>query len=368
MPDHPGTVTLLAGGDVGPIVEPTDDFARAVLPVLRTADIRFAQCERTYSTRGVSLGRGDHTRLHPRFGSVWKTAGIDVASLASNHSADHGPVALEDTIDFFAEMGIAAIGAGRDIAEARRPAFIDRNGVRIAFLAYVSVVREGEQAGPNRTGPAPMRARTSYEQVDWQPGTPQAVRSEPVEGDLAALVEDVKAAKLEADAVVVSLHWGIHILEKVIAEYQPPVAHAAIDAGADLILGHHAHILKAVEVYKGKVCFYSIGNFMATGSGKPRASHYHNLHWYKIAPEDQPPQGLYAFPSNSKKSLLVKATFSKSGIDRVAFLPMWIGSDAHPSMLAPDDPRFAEVVDYLDWVSDQFPHAFRVEGEEVVVS
>src|SRR4029077_12803240 len=130
---------------------------------------------------------------------------------------------------------------------------------------------DGQEAGPNKTGITPMRAHTYYMRAgdpheESQPGTPPTILTVPHEEDLHALQEDIKKAKQQADAVVMSIHWGLHHIPKAIATYQPKVAHAAIDAGADLILGHHPHCLKAVEVYKGKVCFYSIGNFMSTGA------------------------------------------------------------------------------------------------------
>ena len=97
--------------------------------------------------------------------------------------------------------------------------------------------------------------------------------------------------------------------------YQPVVAHAAIDAGADLILGHHPHCLKAVEVYKGKVCFYSIGNFMTTGASyrlfKPSNRNRWNLWWYRVDPECMPPKGRYPLPADSRKTMIAKAIFRK---------------------------------------------------------
>src|SRR4029077_1747870 len=142
----------------------------------------------------------------------------------------------------------------------------------IAFLAYCSVLREGDEARQGKPGIVPMRAHTYYKrggnqsEAFPQPGTPPRILTVPYEEDLQALQEDIRKAKQQADAVVMSIHWGLHHIPKAIATYQPKVAHAAIDAGADLILGHHPHCLKAVEVYKGKVCFYSIGNFMSTGA------------------------------------------------------------------------------------------------------
>jgi poly-gamma-glutamate synthesis protein (capsule biosynthesis protein) len=364
---------VLAGADIGPVVEPTDQFAELVLPVLREADLRFAQCERTYSERGHSpgwgtgSGGGEHSRLHPRFASIWKTAGIDVASLASNHTMDWGPEALLDTIELFRGMGIQVVGAGKNDEEARRPAILERNGVRIAILAYCSVLRGGQAACPNRAGITPMRAHAYYEAVDYQPGTPPKIVTIPYEDDLLALQEDIKKAKKQADAVVMSIHWGVRVLPKLIATYQAPVAHAAIDAGADLILGHHAHILKAVEVYKGKVCFYSMGNFMTTGSNDTRLPYLWNLYWYQIDPDCMPPLGMYHFPVDSKKTMLVKAIFSKSGVEKVSFLPAFINHRAQPEILKRNDSRFEEVLNYTEWVSDQVPHKFKVENNEIVV-
>ncbi|MBI4526946.1 MAG: CapA family protein [Deltaproteobacteria bacterium] len=367
------SVSLLAGADIGPVVEPVDQFADLVLPSLKEADLRFAQCERTYSEGGHSpgwgtgSGGGEHSRLHPRLASIWKTAQIDVASLASNHTMDWGPEALLDTLELFRGMGVQTVGAGKNEEEARRAIVLERKGIKIAFLAYCSVLRSGQAATGDRAGIAPMRAHTYYEAVDYQPGTPPKVVTVPYEEDLLALQGDIRKAKKQADIVVLSIHWGVRVLPKVIATYQPPVAHAAIDAGADLILGHHAHILKAVEVYKGKVCFYSMGNFMTTGSNDVRLPYLWNLYWYRIDPEYMPPRGRYHFPVDSEKTLLVKAVFGKHEVKRVSFLPAFINHRAQPETLKRDDPRFAEVLNYMEWVSDQYPHRFRIDQNEIVV-
>jgi poly-gamma-glutamate synthesis protein (capsule biosynthesis protein) len=322
-----GTVTLIAGADVGTVTEPVERFAEFVLPALRSADLRFAQCERSFSTRGcppgwgrngTGEGSGDHTRLDPARARIWSTAGIDVASLASNHTRDWGPDALVDTIDLFHEMGIATIGAGRDDDEARRPAVFERNGVRVAFLAYVSVMRNGEQAGDGRPGLAPLRARTYYEPIDYQPGCPPRILTVPYAEDVQAMERDIQSAKQIADVVVVSLHWGVHFLPKVLATYQPEVAHAAIDAGADLILGHHTHLLSAVEVYRGRACFYGMGNFMSSGSGKGAMERtYYNIYWFP--PAEDGSVSTSPFPEDSRKSMLVRAVMSASGVERVSF-------------------------------------------------
>jgi poly-gamma-glutamate synthesis protein (capsule biosynthesis protein) len=259
-------------------------------------------------------------------------------------------------------MGIQVAGAGKDAAEARSPVIIEKNGVKIAILSYCSILRDGQAAGPGKTGIAPMRGHTYYEAEDFQPGTPPKIITVPYEEDLAALQEDIHKTKAQADVVILALHWGVRYIPKVIATYQRPVAHAAIDAGADLILGHHSHLLKAVEVYKGKVCFYSIGNFLTTGSQGPRLPVQWNLYWWKWEPDS-----LYRFPLDCKKTLIAKVVISKNGVESVSFLPTFINTQAQPEALRQEDDRFQEILSYMEWISDQYPHQFIVTGNEILV-
>jgi poly-gamma-glutamate capsule biosynthesis protein CapA/YwtB (metallophosphatase superfamily) len=367
------TVTLMAGGDIGPVSGPTEKFAELIAPVLRQADLRFGQCERTYSTRGwepqYSYGPGGQlTRLDPSMAEVWKAANMDVISVASNHAMDWGPEAVLDTVEMFRGMGKHVVGAGRNAEEARKPAIVECKGVKIAFLAYCSVLRDGQAAGTTKAGIAPVRAHTYYAPEEFQPGTPPKIITEPFEEDVRALEDDICKAKQQADVVIMSIHWGLRHIPKTICTYQPTVAHAAIDAGCDLILGHHAHSIKAIEVYKGKVCFYSIGNFMTTGSNKRTANTFDwNLVWFPIDKECLPPHGCYQFPSHCRKTMVAKAVIGKKGIERVSFLPTFINPQAQPYVVGPDDPKFQEILEWTEWVSDQHAHKFRVEGNEIVI-
>ena len=134
------------------------------------------------------------------------------------------------------------------------------------------------------------------------------------------------------------------------------------------ILGHHAHSIKAVEVYKGKVCFYSVGNLITTGAPKNSPSTYDwNLIWLAIDQECLPPTGRYFFPSHCRMTMLPKVVMSRKGIEKVSFLPAYINPRAQPYVVAPDDPKFGEILMFTEWVSDQHQHKFRVEGNEIVV-
>ncbi|MBI2224073.1 MAG: CapA family protein [Betaproteobacteria bacterium] len=368
-------VTIMAVGDIGPVYEPADQYSELVAPVLKQADIRIGQCERTYSEKGFMPNfdngpSGNHSRLHPRMASLWNAAGIDVVSLASNHAMDWGPDAMLDTAALFRGMGKIVIGAGHDGDEARKPAIIERAGAKIAILSYCSVLRDGQAAALGKAGIAPLRVHTFYAPEEFQPGTPPRVITEAYETDVKAMEDDIRRAKRHADAVIVSMHWGLRHVPKTICTYQQPVAHAAIDAGADLILGHHAHSIKAIEVYKGKVCFYSIGNFMTTGAAQLGAGvgiFDWNLVWYQIDKECLPPNGQYHFPAHCRKTMIAKAVISSNGMEKVSFLPAFINHRAQPYVVTRNDPKFQEILDFTEWVSDQHPHQFTVEGDEIVI-
>lgn len=362
------TLSLLACGDVGPIHEPIERYSELVRPVLKAADLRFAQVERVYSTRGEFQlhSNGAHSRVPPRMISIFSDCGFDVVSLASNHAMDWGADALMDTVDLLRARGIRVVGAGRNLAEARSPEIIEKNGVKVAFLAYCSILQNGYAAGQDRPGVAPIRVHTYYEAFDYQPGVPPKVVTVPYAEDLAALTEDIKNAKSRADAVVVSLHWGVHYIPKLIADYQVTVAEAAVGAGADLLLGHHAHTPKAIGVHQGAVCFYSLSNFIMSSTAKSpeKAAAFEKKYGVVLDP-DYP---YLSYGSDAKRSLIAKAVIGNQGVERVSFLPVVIDKQLRPEVLRFEDSRFEDAVQFMDWVSEDFDHQFKVEGGEVLIT
>jgi Bacterial capsule synthesis protein PGA_cap len=243
------------------------------------------------------------------------------------------------------------VGVGANIAEARKPVVVEAKGRRVAFLAYSSILPMSYWAEESRPGCAPMRAWTHYEQIEHdQPGTPCRIHTFPNREDLHALVHDVRQAKLQADFVAVSLHWGIHFVPGVIADYQRDVGRAAIDAGADVIFGHHAHILKGVDVYKGKPIIYSLCNFamdLHMDEKHARSKGFREIQ--KLHPEWQPNYDItYNFPPDSRYSVVAKCVLAAGGSVRVSLLPTFIGPMSQPEILNAGDPRFAEVRAYLE--------------------
>ncbi|MBI4330846.1 MAG: CapA family protein [Chloroflexi bacterium] len=356
-------VSVFAVGDVVPDWPNPESLFELAVPALRRADILFGQLEAPFSGKG-SLQKHGSRNISPEKVAALTYAGFDVMSFVGNHHLDRGKVAFLDTIDTLTRNNIAVVGVGRGISEARKPVILERKGMKVAFLAYCSVLPKGYEAGPDKPGGAPMRAAVSYEQLDWQPGTPPKIITLANKEDLAALVDDVTRVRPLADVVVMSIHWGVHFIPAVIAMYQKEVGYAAIDAGVDLIVGHHTHILKGIEVYKGKVIFYSLCNFISPWTAKP-GSQARKI--YKVKEDPEYPN--YPYPADSRKTIIAKCVISNRKIERVSFLPVLINKQTQPEVMRPEDKGFYEVLSYIDDISkDQgMETKLSVEGDEVVV-
>ncbi len=365
-------ISFLSTGDCGPVHGPNDGFpieryTELVRPVLAGVDLRFGNCERQYSSRGTASERAPHGRQPPEMAKIFTDCGFDAVTVANNHMYDYGPDALLDTRALLLEKGIQVTGAGRNLEEARRPAIVERNGIKVGFLGYCSVIPPGGEAGPDKVGIAPLRVKTSYEPRG--PHAPVRVLTEPDEGDLKMVLDDIASLRCEADIVIPVFHWGVIWVPRVIADYQVAVAHACIDAGADMVLGHHAHVPKAIEMYKGKAIFYSLSNFCMT---KPFPSpSWKEPPWMHGAlrnhADQNPDYPLLPYGKDARRTLLAKAIFSKTGVKSVSFLPMMIDNLYRPEVLRAADPRFDDMVAYMEWVSDGFDHKFTVQGDEVLV-
>jgi poly-gamma-glutamate synthesis protein (capsule biosynthesis protein) len=188
------------------------------------------------TTRGTAQQDKTYTFRSPpdKVSRALARAGFNVVTLANNHTLDYGADGLAETIAALDEAGIQHVGAGPNLAAARRAALLTINGQRLAFLGYSVTLPETFYATSTRPGTA-----FAYE---------EQVRA------------DVSAARAQADIVIVSFHWGQEGKTEL-RDYQPRLGHIAIDAGAQVVLGHHPHILQAVEHYKDGLILYSLGNF-----------------------------------------------------------------------------------------------------------
>jgi Bacterial capsule synthesis protein PGA_cap len=338
-------------GDVGPCRrEPRTIFDR-VRSTLACGDLCICQLEPVLSKRGSAMPQARLAmRTHPEAAAAIHDAGFHGVSFASNHCMDWGNDAFFDTIDALRAADLKPIGVGANIREARQPGIFEVNGTRIAILAYNSILPTGYWAEENRAGCVPLRASTLYEQIEHdQPGTPARIHTFAHRGDLAAMCEDIRAAKANADIIIAMMHWGIHFVPAVLADYQLEAAHAAIDAGADLIAGHHPHLLKGVEVYRGKVILYSLGNFALD---LPSAFQENVVQGEGFRPIQAlnprfNPSAKSFLPPETRKSVIARCAIRGKTLEQVTLLPVYLSEQAEPEILDSKDHRFGEVLEYL---------------------
>jgi poly-gamma-glutamate synthesis protein (capsule biosynthesis protein) len=344
-------VTLLACGDVGVKREDPATIFRGCDRMLRSAALTFAQLETTVSTRGAQVPNARLAmRAPPAMLTAARAAGIGVMSFAGNHCLDYGYEAFFDTLEHAQRAAIPLCGAGKDLQQALRPALVQAGALRVAVIAANSILPEGYAAGKDKAGCAPLRASTVYEQVEPdQPGTPARIRTFADKGDLTALIRAVTEAKRQADLVLVSIHWGIHMVPVVIADYQRAAARALIEAGADAILGHHPHLLKGVEFHRGRPIFYSLGNF-AIEQPHVWDPAITNTASFKNLVSLNPTWSMnevYMLPPVTRLTGVAKLTVREDGSIATRFLPAWIEDDSAPQLLSGSDARFTQVADFL---------------------
>ncbi|HEY9645264.1 MAG TPA: CapA family protein [Chroococcidiopsis sp.] len=219
--------------------------------LLREADIAFVNLENPLSDH-APLSRYLITstfRASSRLATGLKWAGIDVVSTANNHALDVGTQGLLDTIHALSQSGIAAVGTGANLEAARHPFVTTKNGIRLAFLAYTMLENSGAIgfASPNRAGVAPL--------------------------NFSLIQDDIQQIRRQVDYVILSFHWGVTGSQTPSSTLRQ-IAHQCIDSGADMIIGGHPHIPQGVEVYRGKVIFYSLGNLIFSYSRNSWGDNY----------------------------------------------------------------------------------------------
>lgn len=351
------SLTLAAVGDISTNAEPPESAFRFTEQTLRRADLRFGQVERVYSGRGSYQQQAiaPHSRHHPSRASAFSHIPFNVLSIGSNHTGDWGPEGTEDTYLTFEKLGIPTIAAGRNIEEARREVVLSHAGLKVAFLGYVSVLLPQTWATESRPGAAPMRAHSLYEPYEFQPGSPARAITVPFEEDLELMRSDIRRARSKADLVVVSFHWGVHFIPKPLADYQPVVAHAAIDAGASLIIGTHPHCIQAVEIYRKAPILYSLGNFsMPRKPGTVQAHHvvpngYHSF--ADVYTREMEPGYTYQWNRFFKESGIAWIKLDSDGVANVDFLPTIMNEEGIPEIIEPGTEKFDYFRDYFKWVS-----------------
>lgn len=207
---------------------------RKIAPLLCAADIAFANLESPFSDKGPYYEGGLIFHASPDAIAGLELAGLDIVSTANNHARDCGPHGVEFTLSWLRSHGIEPVGSAETAAKAHAGVVIARNGIRFGFLGYTFDQKNG----------------------NWKDIDERIAMT-----DIPTMQSDVMDIRKRCDVVIVSMHNGVEYTLKP-TEAQAAFAHAAIDAGATLVVGHHPHVVQPEENYKNGVIFYSLGNFV----------------------------------------------------------------------------------------------------------
>jgi poly-gamma-glutamate capsule biosynthesis protein CapA/YwtB (metallophosphatase superfamily) len=266
----------MLAGDVNlmNVTDPRAPFTR-VTDVLARADLRFANLECCFYEPSAARSVTDEGFYATRaMAQGLRLAGFDVVGTANN--VNYGAEAIVSSLQALDGAGVAHAGSGVNSAAAHEPAYVPANGAKLAVLQRTSVYwPTNHEAGEHSPGVAALRGETAYRVPAHKyrpdvppmnrPGVPPEVVTWAHPRYLARLCDDIATARKKADIVIASHHWGLH---QDVLEYMTEIAHAAIDAGADVVIGHGPHYSLPVEVYKGKPIFYGLGSFsFHTGHG-----------------------------------------------------------------------------------------------------
>jgi poly-gamma-glutamate capsule biosynthesis protein CapA/YwtB (metallophosphatase superfamily) len=311
------TISICAVGDLlfdlGPrrLIEAQGGKAplAKVASVMRAADLTIANLETPLSNRGEAVG-GKPANLifdgDPRGVQSLTDAGVDVVSLANNHAMDHGRIALSDTIATLDKAKIAHVGAGMNTTQAWTPAILNIRGRKVAYVTATQVVPAYFDPGPDRAGIA------NGKNVD-------------------RVVQAIKSVRGKADIVIVSLHWGTE-QSYTANSAQQSQARRFIDAGADVVLSHHPHVMQGIDFYKGKLIAYSLGNFLFP---------------YKT--------------TEGRKSFILKFDFGPKGVANVTATPVYLGEWGRPTVQTGSSAR--SILGKLASISRPFGTSVAIQGD-----
>jgi poly-gamma-glutamate capsule biosynthesis protein CapA/YwtB (metallophosphatase superfamily) len=262
--------TLMFTGDIN-LMNVTDaegPFAK-VGDVLRQADVRFSNLECCfYQPEGARSVSDEGFYANPAVAKALRIAGIDAVGTANN--VNYGAEAITSSLKTLDALGIPHTGSGVNAAAAHEPVVVTaKNGAKVGILQRTSVYwPTNHEAGEHSPGVAALRGHTAYRVPMHKtrpeippmnrPGVPPEVITWADAGYLKRLREDIASLRKRCDVVVASHHWG---LGQDVLQYMIEIAHAAIDAGADVVIGHGPHYSLPVEIYEGKPIFYGLGSF-----------------------------------------------------------------------------------------------------------
>ena len=344
--DDANEVTVLLMGDTN--LQGRQDPAEAyrhVRDTLLAADLRFAnlECALAGSSTDPLIDDIPHkTWIHSEPDQVAALESVRMNAVGVANNVNYPWQAMLKSIAVLAEAGIAHTGGGQDILEARKPVIMDVRGTRVGFIQYAATVFPFKHAATDtRPGIAPIRVSTSYQpppNLD-KPGQPPIVITRVDGASLDAMRSDITALAAAADVVIASYHWGISNSTDVV-DYQRVVGRAAIDAGADVVMGHGPHTYQQIEMHQGRPIFHSIGQFVF---------------------DDRLRLGKH------EEGLLVRLLVRDRRLAGVSLVPSWRGATNLVRLHSPRSEKGRELLGYLRAVNDPGGAELDVVGDEIIL-
>lgn len=372
-----GPITVMAVGDVILDEPDPDSFFEPSASVLRSGDVTIGHVEVPHTARGNGYSTDvPAPPADPEHLAALAGAGFDVATLAGNHMFDQGSNGVLDTVEELRSLGLVTAGAGIDLDAARAPAIVERNGVTVGVLSYNCVGPKDSWAAASKPGCAFVEVLTHYELDHASPGGPPSIYTFATPKTLDAMATDIATLRSEVDVVAVAFHKGIGHTPAALAMYESAVSRAAIDAGAHLVIGHHAHIMRGIEVYRGAPIFHGLGNFVTVTRALSVEENPspERLAWAKRREElfgflPDPSMPTYPFHPESRNTVIATVEVDRSGVQRAGFVPCYIDGDARPVPVAWDEGG-AEVTEYVRDISARagFESAIERDGDRAVVA
>jgi len=364
----PSLRRILMTGDIILDEPGADHWLSGIAPALRVADLAIGHLEVPHTLRGFEM-KGDipASAADPAALAALARAGFSAMSLAGNHIADLGDEGIEDTLQGLIEAGVAACGAGPNLASARKPALLKTGAATVALLSYNCVGPEAAWAGPRHAGCAYLRIETA----DGSPVNPRAPLVRVSDEALHILAIDIGAARKLSELVIVSLHKGIVHTPAELAEYERPLAHAAIDRGADIVMGHHAHIVKGIEIYRGRPIFHGLGNgCVVTRALSPQQSHPERAAWALqrkrlFGFEPDPAYELAPFHPEAVNAMIAVVNWNGAGKLAAGIIPVHVEAPGRPVLA--DEARAGEIAGYVEKITRAggLPEIHLVRGAEM---
>ncbi|BBD99447.1 capsule biosynthesis protein [Sphingobium amiense] len=345
-------ISIVLAGDLV-LDEPDGDWwLSGIAPALRGADLAIGHLEVPHTDRGAEL-KGDVPApgAPPENLAAIAQAGFGLLSLAGNHIADCGAEGIADTVAGLAAQGVACCGAGLDLNEARRPAIVVVGDATVALLSYNCVGPEAGWASAERAGCAYLRIETE----DGTPIAPAAKLTVLTSDAVATLEQDIAAARAQADIVLVALHKGIVHTPARLAPYERGLSHAAIEAGADAVIGHHSHIVRGIEFYRGKPIFHGLGNgCVVTRALSPAQDHPARAQWAErrkamFGFEPDPAYTLAPFHPEAVNAFLGTLEIGADGSTAAGIIPVHVEAPGRPVLAS--GARAAEIRAYVEKIT-----------------